>query len=1149
MKRLYTNKRNLCPVCGNHHGCAIRDDHLIECLRSTTQHDAPNGYRFIKLLKNGMGGLFALASDQPAEPRKADEKLQYQLAATQRAKGALPIPQRHKAIRRLHGWFGLGINHRRDLRARGLTDAQIDAGKFFSVYPNQDLPFGIPANLPGVTRRGDKLYTKGTGYVCPSFDSNGLATGWQIRYDNPTAAGGKYKWSASPHLPSGELPITVCRPLDGIQRPGVWLAEGFLKPYIAANRRGIVCIGSPNGAFAASPEQTLAALEASTTLSLDNTVIIAPDAGDIQNRQVMQRWAKQIEWLQHQGYVVNIEWWGQIDKSHPDIDELTGDEAISLISPDEFYAIARQHGGIRDNSPSYTAARQQLEEDPTIDRDQWELKFGVGKWLREQIKRTVDGFKGFGNPPIPKPKQAPNDVFQNTNQRLQAWQDAVNLGYKYILDASAPGLGKSHVAGIALPEAFDVEKLWYLSNDHRNPTTGVIESNYVDLPVRHNGLKIDQTRKTPNGNPFLVWPKAGEQPDTRGNCLKTDLFQKFRAKNLNVEASESSPICQNCHLAHLCKKGSGQKYGATFRGQRQDAIAHPKIRAHADSMPSPGNFDYSMSGLIWDEVGIQLKPMNSVNVTLADFDQVWAQLEELAPHLHEQLKPLRLALRPLLTGSVKQPYHGWDDAGIRALLPEKPANLNEIISSVEQVLEPDLSFLEERPDSISADETLGLSKAQQQFVNRQFRRQIHAQFNDAFEQLPLNWLVPFLNVWNGERGAVRCTWQQLTIFTKSNRHTSVAQAARFNIFLDATISREHLALLLGIDPDEIYVVGQEAPNNDNIKVIHIAGMGKLGKDRRDSCQERVDLLKAELKKRFPGVVIGDWQKFTQPGDGQWFVNLRGSNEFQHAPALAVFGNPCPNVGHLQALYMTLKGEYAPLDKENPHEGLQRFINAHIEAELEQSMGRLRSHLRPDEQLTFIFVGDYDLSFLGMPVETIAAFELSEAVATPQQKSRWAIWNAYKQLRQQVKHGTEIGLNQLARQTGITKGRLSQIAKEFKGWEKLQQCLDLLFNGLYNNPKHPIEVDEDTYWLAQTFLPLIVELPPLEALKEVATLIQTQNIDGFKRILAAASLKTKSHLLSLFLMAMPAESLAEIEQVFSLNPVDWNCTGGSFCPSS
>ncbi|AFZ56871.1 hypothetical protein ACOWPH_00770 [Anabaena sp. PCC 7938] len=66
MKRQYTTKRNPCPVCGNHHGCAIRPDNLIECLRSFSQHDTPAGYRFIKPLRNDMGGLF-VQDDQNAQ--------------------------------------------------------------------------------------------------------------------------------------------------------------------------------------------------------------------------------------------------------------------------------------------------------------------------------------------------------------------------------------------------------------------------------------------------------------------------------------------------------------------------------------------------------------------------------------------------------------------------------------------------------------------------------------------------------------------------------------------------------------------------------------------------------------------------------------------------------------------------------------------------------------------------------------------------------------------------------------------------------------------------------------------------------------------------------------------------------------------------
>jgi hypothetical protein len=161
----------------------------------------------------------------------------------------------------------------------------------------------------------------------------------------------------------------------------------------------------------------------------------------------------------------------------------------------------------------------------------------------------------------------------------------------------------------------------------------------------------------------------------------------------------------------------------------------------------------------------------------------------------------------------------------------------------------------------------------------------------------------------------------------------VARAAKFNIFLDATTTKKQLALLLGIDPEEIYVVGQETPNHGNLKILQITEMGKLGKDRSQSLERRVAALRRALEERYPGIIFGDWKAHASSGDGQWFVNLRGSNEFQNAPAMAVFGIPYQNVGHLQALYQTLTGEFAPLDRETPHEGLQCFIREHTEAEI------------------------------------------------------------------------------------------------------------------------------------------------------------------------------------------------------------------------
>ncbi len=1120
--RGFTRLKRNCPICnGDRSDCRqSQKTGIVHCRANPSS--LPTGWKFIKDDAWGFG-MYAQTSEeansQQWQQRQQERSLQRQREREELRRGAIPEAERDKAIRRIHRYFGLSQRHRQNLCARGLSDTHINRLPYFSFSPNQPVPQFTPANLPGV--RWGKLSVTESGMSCPIPNIDGLIIGWQNRFDNSNK--GKYRWPSgekSAHLPNGELPIGVYRPDGAVTRRAIGHAEGFLKADIIAQNWKLPTLGAASANFAASPEQWQSSLESLAAELLTRQIDWFADAGAVSNPHVTSQYLKAWELLAQWGYSVQVVWWGQIEKSTSDADEVSTEVIVStsqIINTDEYVAIAREHGGIREQQP---------EPDRIIDPDEWELKHGFGKQLRKLLADTLGKFKGFGQAPQPKPQEPteqPDETFANANQRLQRWQHAIAKNYKYILDRSAPGLGKSYAAGIALPNAFDAEKLWYISNDHRNPTTGVIESNYTDLPVRHNGLKIDNTRRTPNGNPFLVWPKAGEEPDTRGNCFRSDLFQKFRAKNLNVEASDNSPICETCKVAPLCKSGSGWKYSATFRGDRKNALSSERIRAHADSLPSAEDFDYSSSGIIWDEIGVQLKPMVAVDVTLADFDQTWAELEMKAPDLHEALKPLRLALRPLLTGVVKQPYHGWDDASIRALLPAHPDNLSQIINELETILKPDLGFLKNQPDSVTSS-GLDISKGIQRLVNRQFRRLAHEEFSQEFQKLALNCLVPLLKVWAGERGAFRCERQELTIFTHSDRHASVARAAKFNIFLDSTITRSRLALLLGINPEEIYIVEQETPNYGNLRIIQITGMGKLGKNRSLSMQHRVAALKKALEERYPGIVFGDWKTHASTGDGQWFVNLRGSNEFQTAPTMAVFGVPFQNVGYLQALYQTLTGDYAPLDKEMPHEGLQHFIETHVQAEVEQGVGRLRSHLRPNEQLTFIFVGDYDLGFLGLPVEQIEAFHICREAGTPTEITRWKILEAVRLLQDQGQKITQMAIATTAK---ISQPLIAKIASQFGGWGRLKKLLLTLLDSSYRNSNNFASLSDEEKWLAECYLPALLNDSVEVVVDQMRLVIQAYGFEAFTAIVAAASPQTQARLLALVVQALPLRMQSEL----------------------
>jgi hypothetical protein len=276
-------------------------------------------------------------------------------------------------------------------------------------------------------------------------------------------------------------------------------------------------------------------------------------------------------------------------------------------------------------------------------------------------------------------------------------------------------------------------------------------------------------------------------------------------------------------------------------------------------------------------------------------------------------------------------------------------------------------------------------------------------------------------------------------------------------------------------------------------------------------------------RRHPDIAFGDWKAQADEGDGQWFVNLRGSNEFQNRSALAVFGIPYQNIGYLQALYQTLTGCYGSLNEELPLEGLQRFIEAHVEADIEQAMERLRALIRPCEPLTFYFVGDYDLSFLGVPVEQVEAFLIAPEAGTTAQITRMKIQEAFRQL---MVNGEKITQDKLALEANITQGRLSQIAAEFGGWGVLKKILAALLDGLNSATNNFSSLSEEERWMAQTYLPLVVN----EALSEIGIAVKAYGVKGFLRILQSCSLPTQVRLLSRIFEVMPEGVRQELREV-------------------
>ncbi|OYE03100.1 PriCT-2 domain-containing protein [Nostoc sp. 'Peltigera membranacea cyanobiont' 232] len=797
-----------------------------------------------------------------------------------------------------------------------------------------------------------------------------------------------------------------------------------------------------------------------------------------------------------------------------------------------------------------------------ISREQWELGrvredlSSFQNLLKQAIAPFSSIFKGFKAPPTPKPLPEIDTPSANViiykrgsiphrsevtgnisiscqpEEHIAAWVEAVSKGWTQILDNSHPGLGKSYNAGQLTAGLFGVDKLIYQDANHRNPSTLPIETNFVDLPVRHNGFKLDPTRKTPTGEDFKLWTKAGETADTDGNCHRTYLFNAFRNKNfssLDFEESGISPICGGCSLKNQCRFASGDGFG--FRFQKRTAIQnYSELRAHPDSTPvtltNAADQTFTV-GRLWEEAGTLIKPVRSVDVNLGDFETTVGKLLLLEPNLLSQLQPALLVLHQLLTQQLKPTdRYGFDDASIRALLPAFPTGLD--IEAIQQASEPDLTFLEDL-DSIDITQDKQLKKSSAaRYAAKKVVKDSARTAGREFLDLPNYWLPDFLEAWKGD-GSFQSQWGVLSIYRPNPKHTELAKSAQFNIYLDATFKSHKLKLKLGID-DPVLVIEQQRPDYDNLKVVNVTGLGKLPKNRSLPLSARVNALKETLKKLCPNLGIIDWKQIATQAEVRTeyghFVDGRGVNRFSECDAIASFGIPYQNIGVLAAQYQVMTGE--PVNLEDKNSTFQKYLTELINAEIIQEIGRLRAHRRSNVELTFYFCADYDLNFLlnelpRVKLESVDAFQLCPEAGKASEQTGHAIVNALTQLWQSKQKITQPAIANIAE---ISQAWVSRFTQRWGGWQHFKKLLLLLLDSLNSGSnKNLADLDDDETWLARTYFPMLIaesesSLPTvLEGVAEVAQVFDTR---AMRRVLNFCTPQVRADLLMIVLSCLPTE---------------------------
>lgn len=959
-----TRKGNPCQLCDDTKGKCRETSGVFLCMTFGDASSHIPGFKFIGRTKDDLWGKWVKDdghtwTDQERQQRRQERKrLREQHAHDEQQKCAIALPaeERDRYYQKLLNQLGLHPADREDLRRRGLTDEQIKTWGVKSVEQWQKLDLPLPHTLPGVNLTGDQLNTPAAGYLCPIRNVYGQIVAFQLRFRDGTN-GWRYCWVTSatkhrhhgptPHLLNGELPLVVHRPPQ-VKRKAIAMVEGVgFKPRFLCEESGIITIGAAGGQFASS-RKTLRHSVSVLSAELNTQVIeFYPDAGAVFNRQVLRQYRATWKLLRQWGYEIRVAWWGQEAKDASDIDELVDHSQIQWITTAQFEAIAH---------PSFDWLAQIKQK---LQQPQNPLRSAIA------LRQTLGDSRVAS---------------YQSGERLMTWKKVIKQGYRYILDTSPPGSGKSFDAGNIDPcqIADHLHQVIYISDQHRNPSVETLSATngWVDLDARHAGLI---TEKTPNGSDRLKRAKPGQAPSIPANCIRTGLISTLRTKQIQG-ADTAAVVCGTCHLREACTHAEGPGYG--FLNQRHSALSSPKLRSHPDSLPDPLEYDYAGTIPIWDEAGQSFRVKRDIVIDQADLEQTITAL--LAhPELFQQVQPLIAKLLPYLNGQIKLPKFGQTHSQVLALLPEV-SQVN--ISALEKALQPNLSFLDNTTQYGVASADLPPS------LRKKFTSKDEEMASKADKTLIKQWLPNLLRVLTGKtQGALHLHQRSLTLSLPDTRHRAIAQAAGAIIFLDATLSREDLALKLGCEPHEIYVCHQVIPPINNLRLRQVTDMGRMGMQRGNEQQRRIAAVVDHYRTLDSRTRVIDFKQFANQDMGAWWRDSRGVNDFEEFMTLILVGTPCRNLADLLAEYAILSGCHNPEDP-----GFKAFVDRAIRADMHQAIGRLRANRRPNEMLQVIVLSDFDLQLPN--VEQIKASAITPDATNKFEAFAIAIEQAVKQLQ-------------------------------------------------------------------------------------------------------------------------------------------------------
>ena len=277
-----------CPVC-KRHSSKCRKSEGNPDFRYCGNVDVPYGqyvgeWQCVDKTRRGHGLAFARRDknrfdlDREKETRRLQhEQLLAKLAVQKKeeerkqsfvaeAAHCLSALERHEYYAQILKELTLDPESLEDLKRRGFTEEQIEKCGFKSIKKYQELKRKYPKNLPGISYNRKVLFVGGAGTIIPVRNADGYIVALQLRFHKLLDDSGRYRWISTPQTAVlqtkefGELPLAIYIP-SKLKTFKIAFVEGTgHKPFLAAERMGVIAIGAAGGLHASSPETLLDAL-------------------------------------------------------------------------------------------------------------------------------------------------------------------------------------------------------------------------------------------------------------------------------------------------------------------------------------------------------------------------------------------------------------------------------------------------------------------------------------------------------------------------------------------------------------------------------------------------------------------------------------------------------------------------------------------------------------------------------------------------------------------------------------------------------------------------------------------------------------------------------------------------------------------------